>query len=206
MEVALMSRSVALALSILCTGSMALAQTGAPPPVPTEYVGTTANLAPGSGTPLSVRIFRWSSDEDRKRVLAVLGTVPAEKSAVPDLIKLLASAPSIGQIWTDGPIGYTLKYAHRTSLPDGRERIVVVTDRPLGAVDPGGLWKAEGQTEPVAPFTVVELRVSKDGKGEGKMSVGAPITIEASDNTVALANYATAPAAVRNVQLKARIS
>jgi hypothetical protein len=206
MEVSSMSRSVALALSILFTGSTALAQVGANAQPPTEYVATTANLTPGSGTPLTIRIFKWSSDEERKRVLAVLATASTEKSGTPDLIKQLAGSPSIGQIWTDGPIGYALKYSHRLSLPDGRERIVVVTDRPLGAVDPGGLWKAEGQSETVPPFTVVELHVGKDGKGEGKMSVGAPSSINAEDNTVGLTNYATAPVTLRNVHLKPRVS
>jgi hypothetical protein len=139
MEVSSMSRSVVLALSILFTGSTVLAQ-GAKPAVPTEYVATTANLAPGSGVPLSIRIFRWSSDEDRKQVLSVLAGASTENKGLPDLIKPLAGSPSVGQIWTDGPIGYSLKYAHRLNLPDGGQRIVVVTDRPLGAVDPGGLW------------------------------------------------------------------
>jgi hypothetical protein len=70
-------------------------------------------------------------------------------------------------------------------------------------VDPGGLWKAEGQSGAVAPFTVVELHVSKDGKGEGKMSLSAPFSINASDNTVALTNYASAPVTLKNVHLKA---
>jgi hypothetical protein len=201
MEVSSMSRSVVLALSILFTGATVLAQ-GAKPVVPTEYVATTANLAPGSGVPLSIRIFRWSSDEDRKQVLSVLAGASTENKGLPDLIKPLAGSPSVGQIWTDGPIGYSLKYAHRLNLPDGGQRIVVVTDRPLGAVDPGGLWKAEGQSGAVAPFTVVELHVSKDGKGEGKMSLGAPFATNASDNTVGLTNYAAAPVTLRNVHLK----
>jgi hypothetical protein len=203
MEVSSMSRSVVLALSILLTGSTVLAQVAAKPAPPTEYVATTANLAPGSGTPLSIRIFKWSSDEDRKQVLSVLTSAANDNKGIPDLLKLLGGSPSIGQIWTDGPIGYSLKYAHRFNLPDGGQRIVVVTDRPLGAVDPGGLWKAEGQSGAVAPFTVVELHVSKDGKGEGKMSLSAPFSINASDNTVALTNYASAPVTLKNVHLKA---
>jgi hypothetical protein len=44
--------------------------------------------------------------------------------------------------------------------------------------------------------------VTKDGKGEGKMSLGVPFTIDAGDHTVDLSNYAAAPVMIRNVQVR----
>ena len=108
----------------------------------------------------------------------------------------------MGQIWTEGPGGYALKYTHREDLPDGGQRIVVITDRPIGALNPPGPWKAEGQTTDVAPFTIIEMRVTKDGKGEGKMSLGVPFTIDPGDHTVDLSNYAAAPVTIRTVQVR----
>jgi hypothetical protein len=204
MEVASMTKcpaiAITLAITLLSTGS-AVAQT-ANPPVPIEYSGTTAGLAPGSGFVLTFRIFNWSTADDRQRVLQVLTSASKENSGLPDLTKLLASHRSMGQIWTEGPGGYALKYTHREELPDGGQRIVVITDRPIGALNPPGPWKADGQTTDVAPFTVIEMHVSKDGKGEGKMSLGVPFTIDPGDHTVDLSNYAAAPVTIRNVQLR----
>ena len=41
--------------------------------------------------------------------------------------------PSAGYIWTDETLGYTLRYAFRQTLPNGGERIVLLTDRRLGS-------------------------------------------------------------------------
>ena len=196
-----MTKCLAIAITLLSTGSVAVAQT-ANSSVPVEYSGTTAGLAPGSGVALTFRIFNWSTADDRQRVLQAVTTASKENSGIPDLTKLLASNPSMGQIWTEGPGGYALKYTHREELPDGGQRIVVITDRPIGALNPPGPWKAEGQTTDVAPFTVIEMHVTKDGKGEGKMSLGVPFKIEPGDHTVDLSNYSSAPVTIRNVQLR----
>ena len=182
-----MTKCLAIAIALLSTGSVAFAQT-TKPPVSIEYSGTTAGLAPGSGVTLTFRIFNWSTADDRQRVLQAVMTASKENSGIPDLTKLLASNPSMGQIWTEGPGGYALKYTHREELPDGGQRIVVITDRPIGALNPPGPWKAEGQATDVAPFTVIEMHVTKDGKGEGKMSLGVPFTIDPGDHTVDLSN------------------
>lgn len=194
--------SVAIGMAVLLAGSAAVAQTTAKRRAPTEYTGVTTNLTPGSGSTLSIRILNWSPDDDRKRVLGVLGTAGTGDKAPQDLAKQLADVQSVGQIWSDGAIGYSLKYAHRESLPDGGERIVVVTDRPLGWLDRPGPWKAQGQDAQVYPFTIVELHLNKAGKGEGKMSLAATFTTNPNDQTVSLETYASAPVMLKNVERK----
>ena len=194
----MIKEGLAIAMGVLLAGSTAVGQTTAKGPVPTELTGITANLTPGSGVDLSIRILNWSTESDRQRVLSVLASVSAEDNAPPDLMKQLADVPSVGQIWTPRPVGYALKYAHRISLPDGGERVVVVTDRPLGSLNPPGPWKA-AEGAKVYPFTIVELHLNKDGKGEGKTSLGTPFTMNPGDGTVTLSNYANAPVTVRNI-------
>jgi hypothetical protein len=191
--------TLAMGMAVLLTGSLAIGQTTATRPAPTEYTGVTTNLTPGSGSNLLVRVLNWSAEGDRQRVLGVLGSASAEDNVVPDLTKQLADVPSVGQIWTDAAIGYSLKYAHRLSLPDGGERVIVITDRPLGVLERPGPWKAAGQAK-IHPFTIVELRLNKDGKGEGKMSLAAPFTTNPTDHTVNLSDYAGAAVTVKNVE------
>jgi hypothetical protein len=188
-------------MAVALTASVAAAQT-AKRVAPTEFSGVTTNLTPGSGSNLSIRILNWSDADDRKAVLSVLSGTSTQKAPVPDLTKQLAANQSVGQIWTDGALGYSLKYAHRAELPGGGERIVVITDRPLGVVEGGGPWKAKGQDEQVNPFTIVELHVNKNGKGEGKMSIGAPFTIDPAEQTVSLSDYGKADVMVKDVERK----
>ena len=109
-----------------------------------------------------------------------------------DLEGALQDLQTVGFIWTGGSLGYALKYAHRTEDEAGGERIVLVTDRPLGQWDPNGPWAgSDGSGPAAATFTVVELHLAaEDGQGEGKLSSSAPIEFNAPAQTVGLADYA----------------
>ena len=49
------------------------------------------------------------------------------------LTAAIGKAPLVGYIWTNDVTGYSIKYAYRAALPDGSERIILATDRRLGA-------------------------------------------------------------------------
>jgi hypothetical protein len=123
---------------------------------------------------------------------------PSAEKTPEELAKTLASLPTVGHVWATGPVGYALKYAHRLTDADGSERIVVVTDRLLGSLEHPA-WKATGQgVEPAKPYTVVELRLKK-GRGEGKMSLTAPVTLDEQAKTIRLTNYETASTLLTDV-------
>lgn len=207
------SSIVLLAASILVASAALIAQTPpktpapatpAPPtrpPAPEEYTGTTINMAAGAGTNLSIQVLRWSADADRDKVVAAV-TAPADKES--DLAKTLQEIPTVGYIWTGGSLGYTLRYAHRQTLPDGTEQVVVMTDRPLGSWDRSGPWKASaGATEPERPVTIIEMRVNKAGIGQGKMSLSTPFAPDEKTKALGLVNYAAATVLLKDVKHKA---
>ena len=71
---------------------------------------------------------------------------------------------------------------------DGGRRIVLVTDRPIS------FWEAANQPRSIDyPFTLIELRLNRDGEGEGKMSIATKITGNRTFNLIELENYATQP-------------
>jgi hypothetical protein len=79
----------------------------------------------------------------------------------------LGRAPTIGYIWTNDVTGYSIKYAWRSALPDGTERIVLASDRRLGAYT--GAWKAAGPApETDYTFTLIELRVSQTDRSRAR--------------------------------------
>jgi hypothetical protein len=160
-----------------------------------SFTGTTINLNPGTGENLKIDVFKWATNAETDALLAAL----KEKgdSAVGETLE---KAPTAGYIWGSGSLGYSLRYATKSMLPDGGERIVVVTDRALGSWG-RETWKATGPAAaPGYPFTVIELRLNKQGRGEGKMSLTAKVTADADAKTITLENYAAAPVLISNVK------
>src|SRR4029078_11477184 len=78
---------------------------------------------------------------------------------------------------------------------EGGSRVVLITDRRIG------FWEAANQPRSVDyPFTVIELRLNRDGEGEGKMSIATKIIMEREANIVTLENYETSPVRLTNVK------
>jgi hypothetical protein len=189
---------------------------------------TASVMGTGAPTaPLTIELFRWSTDGERAPLLAALAAPPpAPPSVAPAapagragragrggrapapppsplqrLTTAIKAAPTVGFIWSDGPTGYSIKYAWRASSPNAAERIVLVTERRLGAnaaswpasamaaadVSATALAKAE------AEFTVVEMRIDGKGIGEAKSSLTSPVVVDAAANTLAIDKYADAP-------------
>jgi hypothetical protein len=113
----------------------------------------------------------------------------------------LGSAPIVGHVWTSEVAGYSLRSATRVAQPDGSERILLLTDRRLGAWN--DLWKPVG-TDGVAnyEFSVIELRLNAKGEGEGKASLTGKVIVDGAAKTIALDEYGTLPVVLKNVRHK----
>ena len=109
---------------------------------------------------LRLRLLRWSSDDERRQVMAAL----EEPS------KLLSALPYVGvagYLQWPGGLEHTVRYARQTARPDGGADIVLVVERPLWLWwDSTAKWAADQH------FTVVHMRVNKDGTGEGRIATG----------------------------------
>lgn len=177
------------------------APAGAQPADMETLRGTTTGAVSAPGVELRINILRWTAEEDRGAVLSLITPAPGETAgAGADLENALQNLQTVGFIWTGGSLGYALKYAHRSEDADGGERIVLVTDRPLGRWDRNGPWTgADGAGPAAAAFTVVELRLDAEGQGEGKMSSAARIEFDPPAGTVRLADYAAAAVHLENV-------
>ena len=158
------------------------------------FRGTLVNVAGQAGRMVSVDLIRWSTDAERDKVTAAAAKGDAA------LLDVLKGMPTQGYVWTGESVGYQVRYAWKGTLPNGSERIVLATDRPLGSF---GLtpWKpAPPATETNYAFTVLEIRLPKGGAGEAKTSLAAKVSADTAAKTVALDNYAAAPVIVKNVR------
>jgi hypothetical protein len=170
--------------------------------------------------PLTIDVFRWSTDAERAPLIAALTAPPPApvapapagpargrggraggrggRGAAPPptpqarLTAAIKAAPTIGFVWGESPTGYSIKYGWHALSPDGRERVVLVTDRRLGAHAPA--WPQPSGSAADADFTVIELWLDAKGTGEAKSSLASAVIVDAAAKTLALEGYAAAPA------------
>jgi hypothetical protein len=115
------------------------------------------------------------------------------------LAAALEKNPPVGRLWSSEVAGYSIRSAIRISGQDGGERILLITNRRLGAWNDS--WKpAAGESSSSSDFSVVELRVNSKGEGEGKISLTGKIAADSAAKTIALENYAALPIVLKNVK------
>jgi len=111
----------------------------------------------------------------------------------------LKQAATVGYLWSPEVAGYALRYAGKFAAADGSERIVLITDRRLGATT--NEWMPSGSAAPSTyDFSVVELRLSAKGEGEGKVSVTGKVGVDNTIQMLTLDGYTALPIVLRNVK------
>jgi hypothetical protein len=147
-------------------------------------------VAPTGAGVVEMVVERYSTDAERDRLLKALMEKGPEK-----LLDTLQSLPRVGYIRTPNSIGYDLHYARKAPLPEGGERVVLATDRYIG------FWEAANRPRTIDyPFTIIELRLNRDGVGEGKMSLATKITVDKEHQQIELENYGSQPVLLKTVR------
>jgi len=98
--------------------------------------------------------------------------------------------------------GYALRYAGKVDNPDGSQRIILITQRRLGAVNQRWNPTFEGPANSYE-FSVIELRLNAKGEGEGRVSLVGKVAPDVSAKIVTLENYDALPAVFRSVRIRA---
>jgi hypothetical protein len=158
-----------------------------------RYTALAVNMgSPVPWTDLTVQMVvnRWSTDAERDRLMAVAFEKGPEK-----LLDTLQDMPRVGYIKTPDSIGYDLHFARKYRGEDGGERVILATDRYIS------FWEAVNRPRTIDyPFTVIELRLGRDGVGEGKMSLFTKIIPDKKTNTIVLEDFGTQPVLLLNVR------
>jgi hypothetical protein len=162
-----------------------------------------SNIGTGANAQVQIYVDAWSTAAERELLL----TSMVEKGPR-ELLKALQKQTVKGrfQIPTlSGPdphnlrLGLQLRYASQAPLPEGGRRIVLAADRYIGM--------AEAQQQPRSidyPFTLFEVRVNKDGEGEGKLAYATKIRFDKDNKVMEIENYASEPVRLNNVRVKVR--
>lgn len=150
---------------------------------------------------MDIRITRWSTAADREKLIKT-----AVDKGQDALLRELQRMPNHGKIsipgW-QGPdphqarLGWTLHYAFATPGEDGGLRIGIATDRYIG------MWEARNSPRTIDyPFSLIEIRLDRGGKGVGKMAVATKIEFDKKKNQLVLENYASEPVRLNEVKIE----
>src|SRR5262245_6410407 len=157
---------------------------------PERYRANAVNLDIGAQGLVDITVERWSTPAERDKLMSVLLSEGPEK-----LLDALQDMRHVGYFNRPGNLRWELRYAWKTPLPDGGERVVLATDRPIS------FREAARQSRTLDyPFTVIELRMNKDGEGQGMMSVATKIIADKDGNTITLENWGTRPVTLTHVR------
>jgi hypothetical protein len=186
-----MRTALAAAVAAVLAMAMPAAQSNmAKPEKFTAFAIDISNMTPGARTtPVDIVINRWSTDEERDRLLTVF-----REKGQDGLLEALQKLPVVGYINTPGSLRYDLHFARQRPEPDGGRMIFLMTDRYIGA------WEAVNRPRTIDyPFMLIQLQVDKDGNGVGKASIYTKIT-QTKDGTIELENFADQPVMLTNVK------
>jgi hypothetical protein len=142
---------------------------------------------------LDIVVERWSTDEEREKLRGVL----VEKGGGDALLSAVQHIkPRCGYIRTSRSLGWDIQYCREAPLPDGGRRVILATDRPLSF--------REARNRPRSidyQFLLVEMRLNKDGKGEGKLASAAKVSYDKDTQTVEIENYGQEPVRLTQVEV-----
>ena len=177
-------------LAVVAAAAISISSSAQTMGTPERFTANAVNMNRGASGNIEIVVNRWSSDADRDRLMSVLLEKGADK-----LLDVLQDLPRMGSFRSPSSVGWDIHFARRMPLPDGGERVVLVTDRRIG------FWEASHQPRSIDyPFTVIELRLNADGEGEGKLSVATKIIPDRENNIVTLENYDIQPVLLKNVK------
>lgn len=171
----------------------------------TAFAVNLSNVATGATLLLEIDVNSWTTDAERARLVE---TATAKERNQDALLKVLRDMPKRGRMWApqwQGPdplnarLGWDLRYAHQTPTDEGGRRVILATDRYVG------FWEARNQPRTIDyPFTLIQIEVDKDGRGQGKMSVATRIRFDEKRQVLELENYTSEPVRLNDIKMTMR--
>lgn len=178
----------AIALLLLTTVAPAARQNNSGREEFSAILTNISNVGAAGLTPVTIRITRWTGDEENEQLLGTL----REKGQARFLNALLDAEP-VGSIGTPTSLKYDFFYARQSPLKEGGRQIMLISDRPMSFAE-----RTSAALSREYPFTLIELRLDKDGNGEGTLS--QLVQLRLLGNVLAIDNLASGPMKLSDVK------
>jgi hypothetical protein len=149
-----------------------------------------SNVGQPGADKVEIVIERWSSERERDELIATLKDKGSDA-----LLTALQKLPRVGYIRrANGGLGWDLHYARERKLEDGGRQVVVATDRPMSH------WEAANRPRSADyDFTIADIRFDGDGRGVGKLSVAAKVSVNDKTGMVEIEDFGSEPVRMTEV-------
>jgi len=155
-----------------------------------RYTASAININNGEAGNIDITVNRWSTDTQRDALMALAASKGPDR-----LLEALQDLPVVGHFGAPGNLGWDIHFARRMPLAEGGERVVLITDRRIG------FREAVNQPRSIDyPFTFIDIRLNRDGEGEGKMSLATKVIYDKKENMITLENFEHVPVQLSNVR------
>lgn len=167
----------------------------------TSFAVNVSNVGTGQTAVVDFNVDRWSTEQERAQLITTM--LERGQDRLLDDLRNMRSHGKMRVPALNGPdplnlrTGWDIKYAWQEKLPEGGRRIVLAMDRVMS------FWELRNQPRTVDyPFTVVEMRVDRNGDGQGKLSVATKIRFDQKKNVIELENFASEPVRLQQIKVK----
>ncbi len=179
----------AAALTLPIAGSSASAEDKAVLRLRAWAVNTNSNVRTNT---IDIVIERWSTPEEIESLRGVL----IEKGSDKLLSAVQKIKPRCGYTRTSNSLGWDLQFARETVMSDGTRKIVVGTDRPMS------MWELRNAGRSTDyEFSLAEIRLPVEGKGQGKAIAKAMLSFNKDKNTLEIENYDREPVRLNEITI-----
>jgi hypothetical protein len=160
---------------------------------PLRFSAFNVSMPTGMSGVTEIVIERWTTADERTKLLGLVETAKVGESGQRKLLDALQRInPRTGYIRTPNSIGWDLRYAVEDTLPDGTRQLVIATDKPVSFAAAASDSRAMDY-----PFTLIEMRMKPNEKGEGRMLAATSITVK--NGKLELENYGEEPVRLTSI-------
>ena len=154
---------------------------------PLRFTAFNVSMPTGMAGVTEITIERWTTVAERTKLLELVETAKYGEGGQRKLLSALQKIkPRTGFIRTPNSLGWDLRYAVENKMDDGTRQIVIVTDKPVSF----GAAATDSRAMDY-PFTLIEMRMKPNEKGEGKMLAATSILVK--NGRLELENYGQEP-------------
>ena len=145
---------------------------------------------------LQIRVNRWSTDEERAKLMEAL---KAQTGQARDrtLANTLFGKETVGTIREQQSLSYDLRYSRSATAPDGTRQIILATDRSIGFAES---WRSSRTLD--YNVSLIVLSLDEEGRGDGQLMLGAEFVWDEEKNQVVITNFSSDPIRLTNVRLR----
>ncbi len=187
------SKNIAALVLMLLVAAGSSSVAGQAAPQKEEFRG---KLVTGDFDPLhtisslvTIVVDRYTTDAERSELTAAFNA-----GGTQTFLQALRKQPKAGYFRLPDSIGYDLRCAIQHLTPEGGRILFLAADRPIG------FGEQYNQSRSLQyPFTVIELRLDKNGRGEGTIAPEARIIVSVDGQYFDVENYGPFPVIVKTI-------